>query len=804
MAHNRGVIPNLKTQAILNSPWCKYFYLRRLKMIVTFPCCRMMACLLILVISGSGFAASGDEPDHVSRLSGEQYQVYRDPRGYFEVILPPRWRVTDEYSGDPRGKVLFSGPDGLKWRIISGAGGTSSLNDLRTNARAARDLVPSLRIREDKLNQWDAVIIEGDIQGEYNRMFSFMASEEAHSFSFFGKQAALNRNWSVLETAMQTFVPLVRNSSEEDRKQATLAHLIRLTTLLYDMGDMDSAKASLRTAVELDAHDERVITLTDKLFGPDVHTNKPATVHDANTVGAANDDTGSPQADPQFPFDIIPAEYFLSGNFKYLLAFFLLWTPLIGVAGATGIGLLGKHAIQYTSNFAPLALFWLVVTAAGCFSVISAPLAAIWEVWLVYADNGLIAPYVFNFFGAVTLGAVIWRTIRFYMSRVKNPHRIKTDSNRAVSFARNYTIMSDGAKKNSILSTVLSSENCPWKNTVSPESIAVAKADKGHLFLSESELLLSIRQDDQYFFEVLTTKRVTLDDVRYALSVPENTLTLTIVLRTGYLKKLTVECVCEVSGEQFAPAPCDHFVSQVLGDSAATSKILARVDDLQWFEPDAKRGFFSSFSNDNLMPAMEYALLQKALPRTLSKPVTTQHPVSPQDPPTFVECAPILLLYEIGMAVDALNNWQEAGLLKQEDAMTKSDYIYSCAVLGYFCLKVWGLGRYSADLSELCMWAGKWREAPSDNACLRRITSAWQRFAHEVRTNSSEYAKDIAGKVYIAEQITAVENRMHSAEPTAVTDEKPRAVNTGACPKCKFAFKWNGKSCSHCGYAKAR
>jgi hypothetical protein len=486
----------------------------------------VISCLLFPLISGSLFAGSDSVKMLLSQPSGGPSQVYRDPQGYFELILPAGWQVADEYSDDPRGKVLFNGPDDLKWRIISETGNTSTFDDLRRNAQSAKEQFPGLRIREEKLNQWDSLIIQGIIQGKYIKILTFIASGETHSFCFFGSPAFLNQNWGVLETTMKTYIPLPRNSSKKERIQASLAHWIRLTNLFYEIGDIENAKVSLQAAKELDTQDERLVALSEKILGSQVHEHNPSVVQDANTVDAEIGNIANPQANPEFPFDVFPKEDFLNGISMYILAFFLLWTPLIGVVAAIGIGLLGKHAIQYTSNFAPLALFWLLVTAAGCFAVIGAPFSAIWKVWLLYAENGLVLPYALNLLGGVTLGALGYTGFRFYMSRVKRPHQIKAGTKQVVSFAKNYTLWRDVPKINSAILNILSMDNCPWKGKINPESIAVAQADNCHLFFSDSELLLSIRQDHQVFFEVLPAKRVTLDDLQYTMSVSDNTVIL--------------------------------------------------------------------------------------------------------------------------------------------------------------------------------------------------------------------------------------------------------------------------------------
>jgi ribosomal protein L37E len=152
------------------------------------------------------------------------------------------------------------------------------------------------------------------------------------------------------------------------------------------------------------------------------------------------------------------------------------------------------------------------------------------------------------------------------------------------------------------------------------------------------------------------------------------------------------------------------------------------------------------------------------------------------------------------MDVVALNNWQEDNLLKPDLIQPKCTSIHLCTLFGYFLLRAWGIDKYHEDLKELNALSGTWRDSPSDTSCLGNITRVWKRFAHEVLINSSQYANDLASKVYTDEQIRVVVWKLRGTEPLSATGDNTSGVIASICPKCKLSYKWNGTTCSHCGY----
>ena len=155
---------------------------------------------------------------------------------------------------------------------------------------------------------------------------------------------------------------------------------------------------------------------------------------------------------------------------------------------------------------------------------------------------------------------------------------------------------------------------------------------------------------------------------------------------------------------------------------------------------------------------MEYALVAKILPQTFSKGCSA----SSGSLPKFIECLPLLLLYDMGMTVDAANNYQRENLMSAEDAEKFSVSIGALSELGYFLFRLWDQNRLSSPLKDLNACARAWFDSPSDDHYIRTITTYWRAFARAAKSGVSSYSKEIAKKVYMPEQISAVDKRMHS------------------------------------------
>lgn len=311
------------------------------------------------------------ETEDTSLTYPKESIIYKDPAGYFEVLLPFGWKVVNEYSNDPRGKVLLSSPNAtIQWRIIAGGGETTSLADLKRNAQRDKSQFPNIKVSQGKVNEWDAVIIEVELAGDFNRILSFIAANEAHSFAFIGSKHFLDQEQDAIEHIISTYLPFEKNKSDQTKIQQSLAHWIILSQLMYEIGDIEGAKAYLSEAERIAPDDRQVQELAGQVRGTNVSQDsiaKEAPPSASTTQARAQDkqEGSSPEGlDNDEKAEVWTPQIMIStdrGIAFYVLSFFLLWFPVLGTFAAALTGFIGiRYFVQSkeVGGFAPLVLFF--------------------------------------------------------------------------------------------------------------------------------------------------------------------------------------------------------------------------------------------------------------------------------------------------------------------------------------------------------------------------------------------------------------------------------------------------------------
>jgi hypothetical protein len=105
-----------------------------------------------------------------------------------------------------------------------------------------------------------------------------------------------------------------------------------------------------------------------------------------------------------------------TGMSFYVVAFFLLWLPLLGAVATIAIGYVGfRFFAQPTGGI--IGLFWLAVTAMVCFTVLIYPLRIVFVAWGQWHSTGRGVAFLLSLLGGALLGAVIYTAVRFFQER---------------------------------------------------------------------------------------------------------------------------------------------------------------------------------------------------------------------------------------------------------------------------------------------------------------------------------------------------------------------------------------------------
>lgn len=100
---------------------------------------------------------------------------YSDPKGYFRIVPPAGWEVT-EYPEDPRGKVAFTGPDDVELRVLVNAVDFDSVDRLESFCRElAQQIDIEMTVKRTKFDHGPAIERTFEHQGQRFRYIDFLA-----------------------------------------------------------------------------------------------------------------------------------------------------------------------------------------------------------------------------------------------------------------------------------------------------------------------------------------------------------------------------------------------------------------------------------------------------------------------------------------------------------------------------------------------------------------------------------------------------------------------------------------------------
>lgn len=196
--------------------------------------------------------------------------IYADPKGFFTITPPAGWRAT-EYPDDPRGKVAFFPPDsGAGLRVLVKAVDIPGLDALIGELREKEKLLKvDTHIRALVFKGYPAVQRTATVtlRGVTLRILwiDFILDGLAHNLQYSAVPEEFEDYRDLAWRSMQTYLPSQQHGLAPDATEHAAAKWIRLAEIAVEMGDLDVARQSVRTGLEVDPGNEELLRMQDSL-----------------------------------------------------------------------------------------------------------------------------------------------------------------------------------------------------------------------------------------------------------------------------------------------------------------------------------------------------------------------------------------------------------------------------------------------------------------------------------------------------------------------------------------------------------
>jgi len=192
---------------------------------------------------------------------------YSDPKGYFRIVPPAGWTVT-EYPDEPRGKVAFTGPDDVDLRVLINAVDFDSVDRLESFCRErAQQVGVEMNIKRTEFDHRPAIERSFEYQGQRFRYIDFLVGKVDHNLAYGAPPSQYERYLPVVTKSMETYSPVSSEVSTGDAAKHAAAKQYRLAQIMLENGSTKLAAECVAEGLRADPSHAGLFALK-KQIGP--------------------------------------------------------------------------------------------------------------------------------------------------------------------------------------------------------------------------------------------------------------------------------------------------------------------------------------------------------------------------------------------------------------------------------------------------------------------------------------------------------------------------------------------------------
>jgi hypothetical protein len=187
---------------------------------------------------------------------------YVDPKEYFKIIPPEGWRI-QEYPQDPRGKVVFIGPESnVDLRVLVSAVDFSTIDELVSFCKSIEARTGlSTNIQRTEFGGRPAVKRTYEMRGIQFFMYDFLVGYIDHNIQFGAPPNVYQKYMSIISMSLETYEPIARTASEKEVTQHAASKKLRLAQLLIDNGNYNLALDYIKEGLEISPKDQKLLEI---------------------------------------------------------------------------------------------------------------------------------------------------------------------------------------------------------------------------------------------------------------------------------------------------------------------------------------------------------------------------------------------------------------------------------------------------------------------------------------------------------------------------------------------------------------
>jgi hypothetical protein len=218
----------------------------------------LLAVAALMFFNSFGIAQSQE-----GKLAAKRYV---DPKGYFKIVPPDKWRV-QEYPQDPRGKVAFLSPESnIDLRVLVNAVDFTTMDELVSFCKNVEKRTGlSTNVQKTEFGGRPVVKRSFEAKGMKCSMIDFLVGSVDHNIQFCSPPKLHQKYLPLVTKSMETYEAILKDLSKKDALDHFVAKKLRLAQLMMDNGNHDLARTYIKEGLEMAPRDTKLLELKEEI-----------------------------------------------------------------------------------------------------------------------------------------------------------------------------------------------------------------------------------------------------------------------------------------------------------------------------------------------------------------------------------------------------------------------------------------------------------------------------------------------------------------------------------------------------------